>query len=342
MSALPPPTHAARHPPGQASETIAPRLLDEAADWLVRLHDSACTDADRAACAQWQRRSPAHARAWARAERLVDMMGGLPSTLAMPALGRPAHAGRRAAVARLAALLAIAPAGWVAWRVTDARAWTADHRTATGERRSLTLADGTRIDLNTATAIDVRFDATQRLLTLRTGEIWVRTAPDTAAVHRPFRVVTEDGTMEALGTRFSVRHDAGRTRIAVLEGAVRLSPQSGAAPQVLAAGQQAAFTARAIDRFAPADDTAIAWTQGMLLADRMRLADFAAELSRYRPGALHCDPAVADLRISGAFPIGDTDRVLRMLVSTYPVDARTRLRGHWITLVPQEKNSTQG
>lgn len=340
MSALPPTNNAVRRSPGQPGDTIAPHLLDEAADWLVRLHDSAGTDADRVACEQWQRRSPAHARAWARAERLVDMMGGLPSALAMPALGRPPYAGRRAAVARLAAMLAIAPAGWVAWRVTDAQAWTADHRTATGERRSLRLADGTRVDLNTATAIDVRFDATQRLVTLRTGEIWVQTAPDIAAAQRPFRVATEAGTMEALGTRFSVRHDAGRTRIAVLEGAVRLLPQSGAASQVLRAGQQTAFTAQAIDRFAPADDTAVAWTQGMLLADRMRLADFAAELSRYRPGALYCDPAIGDLRISGAFPIDDTDRVLRMLVSTYPVDARTRLRGYWVTLVP--KISPQG
>ncbi len=148
--------------------------------------------------------------------------------------------------------------------------------------------------------------------------------------------------MEALGTRFSVRHDADHTRIAVREGAVRLSPRSGAAPQVLAAGQQTSFTAQAIDRFAPADGTAVAWTHGMLLADRMRLADFTAELSRYRPGALHCDPAIGDLRISGAFPIDDTDRVLRMLVSTYPVDARTRLRGYWVTLVQQEKKSPKG
>jgi transmembrane sensor len=71
----------------------------------------------------------------------------------------------------------------------------------------------------------------------------------------------------------------------------------------------------------------------MLLADKMRLADFVAELSRYRRGALYCDPAVAGLQVSGAFPIDDTERVLRMLVSTYPVDAVTRLHGYWVTLV---------
>ena len=71
----------------------------------------------------------------------------------------------------------------------------------------------------------------------------------------------------------------------------------------------------------------------MLVADRMRLTDFAAELSRYRSGIVRVDPTVAHVRVSGAFPLRDTDKALAMLVSTYEVDAITRLRGHWITLV---------
>ncbi|RQO63788.1 histidine kinase [Variovorax sp. KBW07] len=326
--------------------SVAPpsRALDEAADWLVRLNDSAATDEDRRACERWRQSHPDNARAWARAELLMNKLGGLPSALAMPSLSRPtrsAQAGRRAAVARLAALLAAVPAGWVAWQLASERGWTAEHRTATGERRELRLADGSRLTLNTASAIDVRFDATQRLVVLRAGEIWIATAPDSGGAHRPFRVATDSGTMEALGTRFSVRREGPATHVAVLEGAVRLSPGGwGApAPRVLQAGQQGRFTSESIGGFTPADEADVAWTQGMLLADKMRLADFAAELSRYRPGALHCDAAVADLRISGAFPIADTDRVLGMLVSTYPVDAVTRLRGYWVTLVPKGTSS---
>ena len=70
----------------------------------------------------------------------------------------------------------------------------------------------------------------------------------------------------------------------------------------------------------------------MLLADAMRLHDFALELGRYRPGIVRCDPRVADVRVSGAFPITDTDAALVMLVSTYPLTARTRLGGYWVTL----------
>ena len=63
------------------------------------------------------------------------------------------------------------------------------------------------------------------------------------------------------------------------------------------------------------------------------LAAFCAELSRYRPGLLQCAPEVRALRVSGSFPLGDTDRTLTMLASTYPVDVQTRMRGYWITVV---------
>jgi transmembrane sensor len=73
----------------------------------------------------------------------------------------------------------------------------------------------------------------------------------------------------------------------------------------------------------------------MLLADQMRLDELVTELSRYRNGLVRVDPSVAALRVSGAFPIGDSERTLDMLVSTYPVDAVQRLRGYWITLIPR-------
>lgn len=103
---------------GVMETPLQARVLDEAAEWLMRLHDSGATDADRAACERWRQADPQHALAWERAERLLGKLGGLPAGLAMPALDRPRshRAQRRAAVARLAALLAVAPAGWLAWQ----------------------------------------------------------------------------------------------------------------------------------------------------------------------------------------------------------------------------------
>jgi len=321
--------------------TINSRILEEAADWMVQLSDGKATAADRAACENWRQRSPEHAQAWARAERLMHKFGGLPPALAMPALNRVSP-GRRAAVAKLALLLAAMPAGWFGWQLVEEKGWAADYRTALGERRDIQLADGTRVTLNTQTAIDVRFDATQRTITLREGEILVQTAPDTVFPRRPISVQSVEGGMEALGTRFSVREEGNRTHLVVLEGAVRITPKEApSAQRILQAGEQTSFTDSAIGRSAEVDDAAVSWTHGMLMADRMRIADFAAELERYRRGIVRVEPEVANLRVSGAFPVDDTDQALAMLVSTVPVDAVTRLGGRWITLVARQESAQE-
>lgn len=320
------------------------RVLDEAAEWLMRLHDSGATEADRAACERWRQADPQHALAWERAERLLGKLGGLPAALAMPALDRPRshRAQRRATVARLAALLAVAPAGWLAWQAwyaADQRGWGADLRTATGERRTEHLADGSRLLLDTASAVDIRFDGALRLLTLRQGAISIETAADTATPHRPFVVDTAHGRLRALGTRFTVRQEGGRAdggpvRLTVTEGAVEVTLRGAASPAlVVQAGQQTVLRAGEVTLPQPLQPEATAWTHGMLMADAMPLAAFCAELSRYRPGLLQCAPEVRALRVSGSFPLGDTDRTLTMLASTYPVDVQTRMRGYWITVV---------
>ena len=309
---------------------IDPRVLEQAADWLMQLHSGAASAQQRRACERWRTSDPEHARAWQRAEALLGKLGGLPPELAMPALDRSREldrsSARRAALLKLAALLAVVPGAWL---LMEQQGWRHDYRTATGERRDIVLADGSRISLNTATTLDVQFDGAQRLLTLRRGEIAVHTAAD--AQRRPFLVATAEGWLEALGTQFSVRQDDGRTLLAVRESRVRVRARSGA-QHIIPAGRQVAFTAAAIGEPATLDGGALAWQRGMLLADAMRLHDFALELGRYRPGIVRCDPRVADVRVSGAFPITDTDAALVMLVSTYPVVARTRLGGYWLTL----------
>lgn len=349
MSAAHPLAAARADASSSAPPSLPAHILDEAADWLVRLQSGAATDADRAACERWRAQSPLHASAWRRAERLLSTLGGLPPALAMPALDRPtdrpAGSTRRAAMSKLALLLGAAPATWAAWagwqwcEGPDGYNLGADHRTATGERREVLLADGSRVTLNTGSAIDVRYDTEQRLVHLRAGEILVQSHSDPAPARRPLRVQTTHGTLQALGTRFTVRQLDARTHVAVLEGAVRITPSlQGTPTAVLRAGEQASFTSDAVGAVSAADDTQAAWTQGLLLADRMRLADLAAELRRYRGGFVRCDPAVADLQVSGAYPVGsmaDTERALVMLVTTYPVQAHKRLRGHWLTFVPR-------
>ncbi|MGU9858522.1 FecR domain-containing protein [Pseudomonas sp. LF245] len=306
-------------------------VLEEAAEWLMRLSESDLSANERAEWERWKVSSPERDRAWARAQLLQSKLGGLPPALAMSALDRPSHPERRAALGKLALLLAVMPVGWGGWKLAQSQQWTADFRTQVGERRELVLADGSRITLNTDTAIDVRFDSQQRLVHLREGEILVQTAADAA---RPFLVSTRQGHMQALGTRFTVRELGSRTYLAVLEGAVKvvLAENRQGAPLVVNAGQRTDFSAQTFGGVVAADRNVGAWAQGMLMADKMRLADFVEELARYRRGVVRCDPAIAGLLISGAFPVGDTQRALNMLVGTYPVVVRGHLSGYWVTL----------
>ena len=317
--------------PAQPTVPLAEQALDEAADWLLRFSEGDVSAAEHEQWQHWRGSSPERQQAWERAQVLLGKLGGLPPALAMSALDRPANPGRRAAVAKLAALLALLPGSFGAWKLLETQQWTADFRSAVGERRELQLADGSQITLNTDSAIDVRFDSQQRRVHLRQGEILVQTARDPG--DRPFLVTTEAGWMQALGTRFTVREQAGSTRLVVLEGAVRVQPaEAGGAQQVINAGQRTTFSANQMAPPETANPAASAWTQGMLLADNLRLADFLVELARYRKGFVRCDPAIADLRISGAFPISDSQRSLDMLQQTYPLVIRQHWQGYWVML----------
>lgn len=322
------------------SPPIARSVLRAAARWLVRLHSGEAGPQDHAACAHWRSQHPAHEQAWQRAERMAVKFGAVPPPIAIPVLARPQtqHNNRRAALQTLALLATAVPAAWLGWRHAPWQVWTADYRSAVGERREITLADGSTILLDTATAINIRFDGLRRQVQLRQGAMLVTTAPD-PALQRPFSVRTAHGQLRALGTRFSVRqngdaHQPGAIHVAVTEGAVEVAREGASHPPlVLAAGRQTVLSADGVQAPQPVDIAAQGWTQGLLHADGMRLDDFCAELARYRAGVIRCAPEVAQLRISGVFQLRDTDYALTMLATTLPVQVVLRTR-FWVTVVP--------
>jgi transmembrane sensor len=310
---------------------INPAIIREAATWLMKLHSDDATEADQQAWQHWRSRSPEHQRAWQCAQRLTDAFSDIPPELGMPVLDRPVACPqrRRAALKALALLLTTAPVAWLAAKLPW-EDWSADYQTATGERSTIALADGTQLVLNTASSADVRFDSRQRLVQLYTGEVLVTTAADKMLPARPFRVQTRQGMLRALGTRFDVRQEGMRSHVAVFEGAVELTPLK-APGVVVQAGQQCSFTANRAGPVQAADDSQALWSQGVLFADKMRLADFVDELSRYRHGRLSCDPAVADQRVSGAFQLKDTDQALLLLSKVLPVRIE-RITQYWVTV----------
>lgn len=318
------------------AQPIDPLILGEAADWLVQLQSGAATEDDHHAVQAWCQRSAQHAQAWQRAEAILGDFRRLPTPVTGETLRRLSRNGavsRRQALHRLGLWLLAAPAAWLAWRETPWQQWTADAHTAVGEQRPLTLADGSQVLLNTNTAIDITFNAQQRRIDLLAGEILVTSASDPASPARPLLVRTLHGQAIALGTRFSVRIDGSKTRVAVLAGAVDTRPLHAASGLVLKAGERGAFDADRVLPTAALETGDLAWEHGMLLARDMRLADLLHELGRYRPGVLRCHPAVRELKVSGAFPLADTDASLRLLGDTLPV-AIHGLTRYWVTVEP--------
>nr|WP_256659581.1 FecR domain-containing protein [Pseudomonas sp. H9] len=314
------------------SPTPAQReAIRTAARWYAQLSSGTASNDDQAQWQRWYDSDPLHQQAWQRMQAVSNTLGHLPRQLASSTL-LGAGRSRRQVLYSLAVLLGGGTLATLGWRSEVRQVWTATHRTAVGERRNLTLADGSQLMLDTDSAVDVYFDAQQRLLVLRRGQLAISTAADPAA--RPFMVDTRFGRALALGTRFIVSVDDDSSEVAVLEKAVQVS--AGAAQPVrLEAGQRVAVGATGIGPVHSNDASVGAWQDGSLIAINQRLDTLLAQLSRYRPGFLHCDPAVAALKISGAFPITDTDLALTALQSAFPLNVHRRSR-YWVTVAKRE------
>lgn len=306
------------------------RVLQEAAHWFAVLQSGSASAADRQAWHAWLR-EPQHALAWQRVERISGQFQPLADDRAGRAASRllqQRQPNRRQALKMLslvgggALALSTGLGGW--------QEWSADQRTAVGEVRDLRLADGSQLWLNTDSAVDVSFDRHVRQLSLLRGELLL----DTPEERRPLLLRTAEGRVQTRQqARFAVRQHPGLTQLDVFAGMVEIQPTRFGAPQTIASGQQATFGIDFIRPAQPAQAASQVWANGVLLADNQRLEDFVAELGRYSRGYIGCDPRIADLRVVGAFPLKDVERVLDALESTLPLRINRRLPW-WISLEP--------
>ncbi|PMQ07769.1 hypothetical protein PseAD21_27210 [Pseudomonas sp. AD21] len=312
-----------------SSKPVSAQVLDAAIAWQLSLDSG--SPLEREEFAKWHAAHEEHARAW-RQLGMLDQRFSVASGPARNALLQ-SREGILRRVRRLGSGLAsivavVGVALLVGDRYLPLDYWLADQRTATGEQRTVHLADGTLLNLNTHSAVDVRFDARQRLIVLQEGEIMVETGHGDA---RPFIVETREGSMRALGTRFLVKREEQGTRLSVLQSAVAAHPQSQPKEQILREGQQVLIRNDRLDTIAALTPGADAWTRGMLVVDNARLEDLVHELGRYRRGYLGVAPEVADLRITGSFPLHDTDKALSALLPTLPVQIEQHTP-YWVTV----------
>ena len=310
-----------------ASSPIPRKVLAAAARWHV---ERQCGSVDPAALQAWRDASAEHERAWELLQRMDGQLGAIPPALAIPAL--QAAQQRRRAAARILAVL-VAAGGGIALgqaglRSAPWQAWTASLRTAPGQRRPVALADGGRMDLNTDSALDVEYSATQRRIRLHHGEIMITTAPDA----RPFLVDTPHGVIRALGTRFGVRCDADGSVASVFEHAVEV--RCAARPQAvhrLEAGQQLHFGDTGPQEVEAMPAHQDSWLRGMLVAADWPLQKLVTELARYRRGRLACDARVAQRPVTGTYRLDDIDAVLESLCASHGLQV-TYFTRYWATV----------
>ncbi|MBD9578353.1 FecR domain-containing protein [Pseudomonas sp. PDM23] len=319
------------------SRPISNVIRDQAIAWFTLAQSGCMSEAEQRQLLLWREADSEHERAWQRLSSIPLGLQRHAGRLADPLLRQLAgrrHYDEMDRRKALKVLVGFGLLGGLAWQGRDTP-WVqgamADYHTATGERTQRTLPDGTQLWLNTATAVDLHYTDNVRELRLRYGEIEILTARDSAG--RPLRVVSGDAVLQPLGTRFRVRreHDGRGTLLAVTQGRVAASSLAGGEARVIEAGSQARIGAAGVSAPQALDVNDGAWVDGYLVAERMRLADFLAELDRYRPGLLRCDPAVAGIRLSGSYPLGDTDQVLAMLQDSLPVTIQRRTR-YWVTV----------
>ncbi|MGE7957615.1 FecR domain-containing protein [Pseudomonas sp. NPDC089530] len=300
-----------------------------AAQWLALLESGAADADDHARLQHWRNSHSQHESAWQKAQLLRQRFSALPSALALATLDRP-DPSRRAVLKRALGVAALVPSAWLLSRQLPLEVWRADLQTGTGEHRKLSLADGSFLQLNTASAVNIDLGARQ--VTLVRGEMALKvggSAPLT--IHGPY------GRIVVSRCEVCVRLNERDCRVSVVSGSVQLHPLQG--PQlVLREGQRVRLRADGAGEIDAFDVLLPGWRDGVLMAQNQPLGDFLRELSRYRPGLLRWEPELETLRVTGSFRLDNTDRVLALLAASLPLEVHSRTR-YWVTLVPQKNPS---
>jgi len=336
------------------TSVIRKQISSEAIDWFLQIHDQGNTPVDLQAFSEWLLRSPIHieeylavSTAWqaihvsdkpefttesliaaARTDHNHDNVVKLWTDDEGDARSQSVDLDRRSSQRRWVALAASAvlSAGlWLGYVVWDQ---AHEFQTPIGQQRSITLADGSEIVLNTNSEIRVTWSRAERHIDLLRGEARFHVAKNPA---RPFIVETREAAVRALGTIFNVRANEASTEVTVLQGRVKLTELSPIVPVVrqqpddnsksadhgavrkaresveLDAGQRAAVSGERIELDkGPTPESVSAWTQKRLIFRDQSLAEVIRDFNRYRASPILIDsPELAVIRINGVFDLND-------------------------------------
>jgi transmembrane sensor len=294
-------------------------LVSQATLWVVRMTSGETTAEERLAFQRWRDESPANAAALADARRLWLAMG--------PAL-RPTEEQtlerlRRRRPARFAAIAA-SVAACLVFGGRYVASVSHDYVTAAGERRAVSLADGTQVFMNGDSALDVSFNDGTRKVTLARGEVYFDVVHDAT---RPFTVTAGDGLVRDIGTAFSVRREGNGAAVVVARGEVEVDPAGpGRPPSLLTADQATVYgdsTPTVVHTVDASKD--LSWVRGQLILENQSLADSVQAINRFYGGRLLLiNRSAGERRINAVVDLNRIDDWLSALDKTDAVKV-TRL-----------------
>ena len=311
-------------------------VSEQAIDWMVKLRAGTPDAALQTRFNAWLAMDPAHLQAWTQ---LQDRLGASFNTVLALDRRLPGQASearqillqpqgsRRDALRVIAGLGLLGGSLWLCARSPLGDSLLADLSTGRGQRQAFDLADGSRLNLNASSAVDLRFDDQQRLVVLRHGELVIQVAPDP---QRPLRVRTAQGQVQALGTRFLVAQEQDVTRVVVLQHSVQLRLPDGTTRD-LQEGQSALLATGRITPTAGDQRGRADWLVGRLNVLDEPLEQVVEALRPYQRGLIRIAPQVRHLRVQGVFPLDDPARTLAALAETLPIQVDSY--SPWLTLI---------
>jgi transmembrane sensor len=291
--------------------------VQQAIMWEVRLREGDAGKAVLCEFERWLAASPSHELAWDALQARLSRMGGAssPDAAAFARALRTPSIDRRRALRAAFGLLALGVGGWGALQGAQQLGLDADWRSAVGERGEGAMADGTPLVYDAASHIYLSGSAGSPVLDLRQGQLLLKAWPQQG---RMLSISTAHGMVATAGATLNVGRMRERSVVSLSAGSALLR-LPGRTATSLEAGQTAYFSAQGVEVADLSFDAASAWTRGILVADRLPLADLLDVFGRYRGGLLRATGRAAAQQISGVFRLDDIDRALLQVSDTLPV-----------------------
>ena len=303
-------------------------ITDAAAHWCMRLHAEDCTEEDHAEFEKWLTASPLHRQEYQAMQEIWVTADHLPRSpaparilqLPIKQRPRPQHV-RHYASAAVITLLALPLVGWIGWD----QGWLPnDYQSveSTDHRMTVTLGDGSEVELNLGTSLRYLHYKDERRVTLSKGEAFFKVRHD---VQHPFVVRAGSGQTQVTGTQFNVWKYRDQVKVTLVEGSVLVSSESfkmGSGYR-LGPGMQASYQAGDLEprlNQTYANDSSLAWRNGKLVIDNLTLDQALPLINRYLDSPLRlADASTGSVRISGIYNTGDVKRLVRTLPKVLPV-----------------------